>query len=83
MILADRVRQYVLDDIIQPARLKGLPTVRLRAGDVHQALGLQNRMPAVCGALDAEKFLSYAQVLLVSREGPLQGSTTTWVFELK
>ena len=82
MILADRIRQHVRDEIIQPARLSGLSTVHVCARDVHQALGLHNRLPAVCAALDADKFLDYAQVNLVERSGPMQGSTAEWIFTI-
>lgn len=83
MILADRIRKYVVDEIIQPARQKGQSSVHVRAGEVHAALGLENRMPAVCSSLDADKFLSFAKVHLVSRSGPYQGSTAEWVFALR
>ena len=80
MILADQIRQYVLHNLIMPARATGLKQVTVRAGDVHQAVGLVNRMPAVCSALDAHKFLSYASVKLISRSGPRQGADAQWVF---
>ncbi len=83
MILADQIRQYVRDHIISPARRDGDSTVAVRAGDVHDALRLENRMPAVCGALDARIFLEYAQVKLVQREGPRQGANAHWTFGLK
>ena len=82
MILADQIREYVRKEIIVPSRQKGLTIVHIKAGDVHSAIGLQNRMPAVCAALDAEKFLDYAQVILVRRSGPHQGSSAEWVFQI-
>lgn len=81
MILADRIRQHVLDEIIEPARHLGQATVTVRVGDVHSAMGLESRMPAVCSALDANKFLDFARVTLVRRIGPPQGSSAEWVFE--
>jgi hypothetical protein len=83
MILADRIRQFVLENYINPVRNQGYLTVPIVAGTVHADMGLDNRMPAVCGALDAEKFLSYANIQLVSRSGPYQSSTVTWTFKLK
>jgi hypothetical protein len=80
LILADQIRQYVLHNLITPARVAGHKQVTVRAGDVHQAMGLADRMPAVCGALDAHKFLSYASVQLISRTGPRQGANAEWVF---
>ncbi len=83
MTLTDQIREYVHDEIIAPARRQGLASVQVRAGDVHAALGLENRMPAVCGALDAEKFLEYAGVRLEERRGPAQGSSVEWKFILE
>lgn len=82
MILAVRIREFVLDEVIESARAQGRATVAVRAGDVHAALGLQDRHPAVCGALDAHKFLDFARVTLVRRTGPRQSSTVEWVFTL-
>lgn len=82
MILADRIRKYVLDTVITPARQQGRAYVVVRSGDIHKQMGLKDRMPAVCGALDAEKFLDYANVRLVERSGPYQGATVEWVFEI-
>ena len=82
MILADQIRNYVRNALIEPARQRGQITARVKAGEVHAALGLKNRMPAVCSALDADKFLQDAGVILVSREGPKQGSSAEWVFEV-
>jgi len=82
MILADRIRKYVLDTRIMPARMRGDTTVRVAAGEIHAEMGLVNRMPAVCGALGADKFLDYADVLLTKRSGPKHGATAEWVFEI-
>jgi hypothetical protein len=82
MILADKIRNYVRMELIEPARLSGQTVIQINAGEVHTALGLKNRMPAVCSALDAEKFLVYAGVILESRKGPHQGSSVEWVFDL-
>jgi 5-methylcytosine-specific restriction protein B len=82
MILADKIRNYVRNELIEPARLSGQTVLHINAGEVHAALGLKNRMPAVCSALDAEKFLVYANVILESRKGPNQGGSVEWVFDL-
>ena len=82
MILADKIRKYVLDKKVTPARLVGKQTVKIRAGNIHSEMRLRNRMPAVCGALDADIFLEYAGVSLVERSGPKQSSSVEWVFAL-
>ena len=83
MSLADRIRNHDLRGWIDPARSAGHPQVTVRARDVHAALGLRSRYPAVCGALDADKFLDVARVTLVRRSGPRQSSTVEWVFALE
>jgi 5-methylcytosine-specific restriction protein B len=81
MGLADEIREYVLVNYIEPARRRGESTVTVRAGDVHQAMGLKDRMPAVAGAIGAAKFQSYANVRLIRREGPHQGANLFLTFE--
>ncbi len=82
MRLADRIRGHVIDEIIAPARRGGATAVAVRAGDVHAALGLKDRMPAVCGALDAAVFCETAGVVLKQRLGPRQGATAEWILSL-
>lgn len=79
---ADAIRGYVIEHFIQTARQAGRVTVLVKAAEVHAALDLENRYPAVCSALDAGKFLDAAQVTLVKRSGPRQGSRVEWVFEV-
>ena len=49
--LADRVRRFAFEHYVSMARARGFVEVEIRAGDVHRAMGLANRMPAVCAAL--------------------------------
>ena len=80
--LADRIRAHVVTELIEPARAAGRTTVTVRAGDVHAALDLENRMPAVCGALDAHKFYAESGATLARRSGTKFGATAEWVFAL-
>ena len=82
MRLADEIREYVLVAHIKPARRRGAATVTVRTGDLHKAMGLVDRMPAVCSALEAAKFEEYAGVHLIEREGPPQGATVRLTFEV-
>jgi 5-methylcytosine-specific restriction protein B len=79
--LADRIRDFVLKQIVEPARLAGESLFVVRAGDVHKQLGLQDRKPAVCNAIGGPKFQALAGVQLVRREGPENSSTTQFTFE--
>ena len=80
--LADRIRQHVITHDIVPAREAGQGEVSVRAGAVHGEMGLQDRMPAVCGALDTQVFLDLAGVAMKERSGPPQGATTRFVFQI-
>lgn len=54
---ADRVRAFVMDVYIEPARTSGQTEVRVRAGDVDKALGFgYRRLPLICAALRAKNF---------------------------
>jgi 5-methylcytosine-specific restriction enzyme B len=78
---ADRIRAFVLKQIVEPARRAGENRFVVRAGDVHKQMGLQDAMPAVCSAVGGTKFLALAGVRLVRREGPENSSTTEFTFE--
>jgi len=83
MILADRIRQFVVEKYIVHAHNTGNSTVTIIAGVIHADMGLDNRMPAICSAIDADKFLSFANIYLVKRSSPNQSSTAEWVFALR
>jgi len=81
--LAEEIRQFAGDKYIVPARKDGGDLVEIRAGDVHKAMNLNNRMPAVCGALDTKLFREFFHVELVSRKGPYQGANTLFKFKIR
>jgi len=80
--LAEETRQFAGDKYIEPLRKKGGGFVQIHAGDVHKAMNLNNRMPAVCGALDTKMFREFFNVDLVSREGPHQGANALFKFKV-
>ncbi len=82
MTVADKVREYALITFIQPARIRGEKRIAFTAMDIHKGMVLQERFPLVCSAIDTDKFLEYAEVILVDRKGPKQSSTVRWVFEI-
>lgn len=82
MSQADLIRKFVWEQLILPARSDGLETVEIRAGDVHAALGLSNRMPAICSALRSSKFEELAGVVTVSILGPRVGANVYFRFAL-
>jgi hypothetical protein len=57
--------------------------VTFTAEDIEKGMGLGNKFPMVCSSIDAKKFLEYARVELIRREGAAQGSTAKWTFKVK
>ena len=82
MTQADRIRQFAFEGWVAPARRAGKATVSIRAGDVHKAMGLADRLPAVCSALGTNKFLEMANLRLEARKGPNVSTTTTFDFRI-
>jgi len=81
---ADRVRAFVIEVYIEPARASGQSEVRVRAGDVDKALGFgYRRLPLICAALRSQKFLGTAGVRLLDESGPPSGASTTTTFSYK
>ena len=82
MTLANSIRAFVNQTYIIPAKDAGEKMVEICARYVHAQLSLDNRMPAVCGALDAKKFSDFYGVELIYRGGPHQGANAVWTFKI-
>jgi 5-methylcytosine-specific restriction protein B len=82
MSYSDDVRAYCKKNYIDPARSKGEKTVAIRSGDVHSALDYKNRYPLVCSAIGSNKFEELCNVKRISVEGPINGVSTVFTFEL-
>ena len=80
--MGDSVRKYVKNSYISPARLKKQDRVSFTAAEVEKGMGLNFKYPMVCSALDAKKFLEFARVELIRREGSEQGATAKWTFKV-
>jgi len=76
---SDKVRRFVMEQYVRPARSRGARSFTVVAGDVHRTLGFRNRVPLVCTALKSNKFLKENRVLLKQIEGPPSGLSTTVV----
>ncbi len=82
-VQADRIRRYVIETVIEPARRRGDATVDVVSGDIHRGMRLDNAMPAVCSALDGRKFEELANVRCVGRSGPANSSTVRVTYALR
>ena len=79
---AERARLVALNYFIEPAREAGLPSVTIRAGDLHDMSGLVKNWANVCQALEGEIFQKLAAVLPPNRSGPERSTTTEYTFVL-
>lgn len=82
MTLADDIRVFTYEKYIKPARDEGGDTVTIRAGDVHDAMGLVIKMPSVCGAIGTNKFLKQYNLSLEDRKGPTCGANVYFTFKI-
>jgi len=83
MSYADDVRKYCIKKIVEPARRRGEKQIKIRAGDVHSAMGYRNRLPLICAALGANIFEEIAGVERISISGPTNGANTIFTFRIK
>lgn len=79
---ADDIRAAAISLFIDPARQRGDTTVSIRAGDLHDALGLEQAHANVCQAISGAKFQRLARVPPPRSEGPGQSSSTTFYYKL-
>ena len=79
---ADRIRQYVLEHYIEPARDEGRDHVKVLVRDVNKALGLKDAWPNICQALGGRMFRDMAQIPEPKRIGADQSSATVFRFKL-
>ena len=79
---ADRIRQYVLEQYIKPARAEGRGQTEVLVRDVNTALGLNEAWPNICQALAGRKFRELAEVPPPERNGADQSPATVFRFDL-
>ncbi len=83
MSRADQIRHFARIQYVEPARASGSIEVEIHAGIVHREMGLVNRFPAICSAIDAARFRDECGLSLVKRTGPRQSSSVVWRFALE
>jgi 5-methylcytosine-specific restriction protein B len=79
---AERARLVALNYFIEPAREAELPSVTIRAGELHDMCGLVRNWANVCQALEGEMFQKFASVPEPTRSGPERSTTTEYTFVL-
>jgi len=78
--VSDSIRDHVREAYIKVALRRGESNFVVNVGSVHKALGLTNRVPQVCSALESKKLLEENHLRIVSKTGPPSGQSTTVTF---
>ena len=76
---ADKIRLYGRR-YVTSARNRGDRTFSIQVGEVVRALGLIDRVPAVCSALRTSKFLEENRLRMVETIAPKSGQSTTVIY---
>ena len=62
---AEEIRTYVQNQYIEPARNRGQKEVTIRAGDIHDEMGLSALQPLVCDTLRGRKLERQCNMKLI------------------
>ncbi|GMN03902.1 AAA family ATPase [Erythrobacter sp. MTPC3] len=79
---ADRIRRFVLENYIEPARERDGQSAELVVKDVNDALGLNDAWPNICQAMRGRKFHEMADVPPPQSFGADMSTATRFVFDL-
>ncbi len=82
---ADVYREFANQRYVEPARRSGEKFVRIKSGEIVNALALKNSTPNVCSAIESKIFQRLGRVKLVGKKSsaPKGTSTTTeFTFEI-
>ena len=87
MKLAEQIRRFVSENYFQPARACGDKEVVLISGEVHNRMGLKQRLPAVCSVLRGNELQNSFGVSLI-REDRMptvqkDSSTNRFIFKIE
>lgn len=80
---ADRIRACALNYYIAPAREQRERSVSIRAGTLHDEIGLSNNWANVCQTLAGQKFQQLAGVGAPTQDGPDASTSTIFIFQLE
>jgi hypothetical protein len=76
----DLTKRHVISAYVEPARQRGVDTIRVKVGSVQKELGWTNRIPSVFSTLSSKDFQREAGVQLVEKTGgPASGGPSTTV----
>jgi hypothetical protein len=80
MPLTEIIREHVRAGHVEPARAQGKRGFTVSANEIAEQLGIRDRFPAICNAMDARVWRRAQNLELLDRRAPAQSSTVVWVF---
>ena len=80
--LRERISKFVIEQFVNPIRESGNNHLIIRAGNLQEAMGLQNQLHTICALLDEKRFHDEADISLQERIGPEISSDTQWEFRV-
>jgi len=81
--LTDSIRRYIGENRIEPAKKRGVKEITVRAGDIHDAMGLKSRIPAVCSALKTKIDKMYdVEIIIISEPPSGQGANVYVTYKI-
>lgn len=87
MGLAEEIRHFVFEHYIKPAKERGETKLVVVSGEVHDRMGLKDRMPAVCSVLRGSKLQNSFGVHLIQEirlpKVERDSSTNRFVFSIE
>jgi hypothetical protein len=80
---AEKIRIYVLERKIEPARQRGDKLITIFAREIHAEMHLNAPIQAVCTAIDHDEFERFANVQLLERSAQKRSTKSKWVFAIQ
>ncbi len=85
--LAQRIRRHVCTEYAAPARREGRTEFTLTSGEVHQAMGLEDLVSSVCGALRSRRLEADCRIELIEEVRSVRvrenSATNRFIFRIK
>lgn len=78
---ADKIRDFVCKNYIEPARKKGVKQITVQAGEVDRKMRL-GRVPNVNNALSGKKLQEMCEIRLIGTGGTSGSTTATYTYEI-
>ncbi len=83
MKISKKIRSHLYKNHIEPAVKLGKSEVTIRAGDVHDEMKLESKMPTVCAVLYARSPIEDLGLSLTNRLGLKYGSNAMFTYHIQ